>query len=79
MPELLAALDAFVQEHRRCGQRKGAMESTARTGRRLIVSDGRYGGFADGSPAVEDATRYEDCIADYQRQGYERTPATSGK
>jgi len=25
MPELLAALDAFLQEHRRCGERKGGI------------------------------------------------------
>ena len=26
MPELLAALDAFVQEHRRCGDLNGGVE-----------------------------------------------------
>jgi hypothetical protein len=31
MPDLLAALDAFVQEHRRCGE----LESAVRDGRRL--------------------------------------------
>ncbi len=27
MPELLAALDAFVQEHRRCGELDGGVDS----------------------------------------------------
>jgi len=26
MPELLAAIDAFVQEHRRCGELEGGVE-----------------------------------------------------
>ncbi len=26
MPELLAALDAFLQEHRRCGELEGGVE-----------------------------------------------------
>jgi hypothetical protein len=26
MPELLAALDAFVQEHRRCGELEGGVD-----------------------------------------------------
>ena len=27
MPDLLAALDAFLQEHRRCGDLKGGVDS----------------------------------------------------
>jgi len=29
MPELLAALDAFLQEHRRCGELDGGVDASA--------------------------------------------------
>jgi len=28
MPKLLSALDAFVQEHRRCGELEGGIDAT---------------------------------------------------
>jgi hypothetical protein len=39
MPELLAALDAFLQEHRRCGELDAALEA-GRCGWRATVAAG---------------------------------------